>query len=88
MAKLNAYFMPKKNVDYEIFQFRQAVQKPGEAVDQFTTRLRQLAARALQILRRSSEQLSPIQASATIWAQGRGYDPRQAIVKGPCIGGK
>ncbi len=35
---------PKKNVDYEIFQFRQAAQAPGEAVEQFTTRLRKLAA--------------------------------------------
>ena len=41
---MHNYFMPKKNVDYEFFQFRQAVQKPGETVDQFTTRLRQLAA--------------------------------------------
>ena len=41
--KLDAYFSPKKNVDYEIFQFRQAVQQPGETVDQFATRLRKIA---------------------------------------------
>ena len=41
--KLDAYFLPKKNVDYEIFQFRQAVQLPGETVDQFATRLRKIA---------------------------------------------
>ena len=41
--KLDAYFSPKKNVNYEIFQFRQAVQQPGETVDQFTTRLRKIA---------------------------------------------
>ncbi len=43
-TKLDEYFSPKKNVDYEIFQFRQAAQAPGEAVEQFTTRLRKLAA--------------------------------------------
>ena len=43
IAKLDNYFMPKKNVDYEIFQFRQAPQKAGETVDQFVTRLRKLA---------------------------------------------
>ena len=35
------YFSPKKNIDYEIFQF---VQIPGETVEQYTTRLRKLAA--------------------------------------------
>ena len=35
--------MPKKNVDYETFQFRQASQKSDETVDQFVTRLHQLA---------------------------------------------
>ena len=43
-AKLDEYFSPKKNVDYQVFQFRQAVQQPGETVDQFVTRLRELAA--------------------------------------------
>ena len=37
--KLDTYFSPKKNVDYEVFQFRQAVQSPGETVEQFATRL-------------------------------------------------
>ena len=37
------YFSPKKNVDYEIFQFRQAIQQPSETVDQFATRLRKMA---------------------------------------------
>ena len=44
LTKLDAYFTPKKNVDYEIFQFRQAVQKEGETIDQFVTRLRKVAA--------------------------------------------
>ena len=44
MTKLTEYFSPKKNVDYEIFQFRQAAQQKGETVAQFTTRLRKLAA--------------------------------------------
>ena len=43
LTKLDAYFTPKKNVDYETFQFRQASQKAGETVDQFVTRLRKLA---------------------------------------------
>ena len=42
--KLDKYFSPKKYVDYEIFQFRQAVQHKGETVDQFATRLRKLGA--------------------------------------------
>jgi hypothetical protein len=44
LQKLDEYFLPKKNVDYEIFQFRQAKQEPGETVAQFATRLRKLAA--------------------------------------------
>ena len=40
LAKLDEYFLPKKNVDYETFQFRQATQK---SVEQFVTRLRKLA---------------------------------------------
>ena len=43
VAKLDEYFLPKKNVDYETFQFRQASQKSDETVDQFVTRLRKLA---------------------------------------------
>ena len=44
IEKLDEYFTPKKNVDYEIFQFRQAKQNNGETTDQFATRLRKLAA--------------------------------------------
>ena len=44
-AKLDEYFSPKKNVDYEVFQFlQQAVQQSGKTVNQFVTRLRKLAA--------------------------------------------
>ena len=44
--KLDDYFSPKKNVDFEVFQFRQAVQQKGETVvqDQFATRLRKIVA--------------------------------------------
>ena len=42
-AKLVKYFSPKKNVDYQEFQFHQAVQQPGETMDQFVTRLQKLA---------------------------------------------
>ena len=46
MAKqrLEEYFAPRKNVDFQIFQFRQATQLPDETIDQFVTRLRKLAA--------------------------------------------
>ena len=43
-TKLDEYFSPKKNVTYEIFQFRQATQQAGESVGQFATRLRKLTA--------------------------------------------
>ena len=41
--KLNAYFSLKKNIDYEIFQFRQAKQLTDETVDQVCLRLWKLA---------------------------------------------
>ena len=43
ISKLDAYFSPKKNIDYEILQFRQAKQLTDETVDQFCLRLRKLA---------------------------------------------
>ena len=43
LAKLDEYFLPKKNVDYETFQFRQAKQKSDEMVEQFVICLRKLA---------------------------------------------
>ena len=43
MKKLDDYFTPKKNIDYEVFQFRQITQHDGETIDQFVTRLRKLA---------------------------------------------
>ena len=43
MEKLDTYFSPKGNADYEIFKFRTAIQSPKETVDQFATRLRKLA---------------------------------------------
>ena len=42
MEKLDAYFTPKRNTDFEIFKFRTTVQLPDETVDQFATRLRKL----------------------------------------------
>ena len=41
--RLNTYFNPRKNVEYKVYVFRQARQQPGEILDQFRTRLRQLA---------------------------------------------
>ena len=43
MVKLDAYFTPQCNVDYEIFKFRTSVQQRDETIDQFATRLRKLA---------------------------------------------
>ena len=43
IEKADNYFTPKKNVTYEILQFRKAVQQSGETVDQFATRIRKLA---------------------------------------------
>lgn len=42
-TKLTAYFAPQKNVEYEIFQFRNAKQEEKETLDRFHTRLRQLS---------------------------------------------
>ena len=42
LAKLTAYFEPKKNVSFERHIFRSAVQMPDEPLDAFATRLRQL----------------------------------------------
>ena len=41
--KLTEYFSPKKNTMYEIHLFRKAQQRQGETIDQFYTRLCQLA---------------------------------------------
>ena len=43
IAKFDAYFLPKMNVDFEIFQFRQAQKHVDETIDQYVTRLRNLA---------------------------------------------
>ncbi|GAA6090226.1 uncharacterized protein K02A2.6-like [Tachysurus ichikawai] len=40
---LTEYFSPSRNTEYEVYVFRQAKQKPGETIDAFHTRLRQLA---------------------------------------------
>ena len=41
--KLTEYFDPKKNVEYKIYNFRQAKQNPGESMNASHSRLRQLA---------------------------------------------
>ena len=43
MDRLTEHFTPQRNVDYETYLFRQARQQPHETLDQFATRLRQLA---------------------------------------------
>ena len=42
IEKLDAYFTPKRNTDFEVFKFRTAVQTKDETIDQFATRLRKL----------------------------------------------
>ena len=44
LSKLTEYFNPKKNTEYEIYQFRQTKQGSDETLDEFNKRLRQLAA--------------------------------------------
>ena len=44
MFKLDEYFMPKKNIDYIVFHFRQASQQSGDTVNQFITCLCKLVA--------------------------------------------
>ena len=44
LAKLNNYFLPKKNVAYEIYVFRQVKQDVNESIDSYCTRLRKLSA--------------------------------------------
>ena len=41
--KLSGYFRSKKNINYEVYMFRQEKQRTGETLDQYTTRLRKLA---------------------------------------------
>ena len=41
--KLQAYFSPKRNIEYERFMFRETTQEKGETVDMFQTRLQKLA---------------------------------------------
>ena len=43
IAKLDEYFTPQKNIDYEISKFRTASQLSHETLDQFATRLRKFA---------------------------------------------
>ena len=42
IEKLDSYFKINKDVAYEIFQFRKAIQQSGETVDQFYTTLGKL----------------------------------------------
>ncbi len=41
--KLNEYFCPKRNIEYERYVFRQAKQLPSETLDAFHTRLHNLS---------------------------------------------
>ena len=41
---LNEYFKPKRNVEFEIYNFRKAQQGPNEMLDEYYSRLKQLGA--------------------------------------------
>ena len=43
MERLTKHFTPQRNIEYEIYLFRQARQQLQETLDMFATRLRQLA---------------------------------------------
>ena len=43
VEKLTEYFAPQTNIAYEIYNFRQARQNPGESLDSYHVRLCQLA---------------------------------------------
>lgn len=43
-AKLKEYFYPQKNRRYEVYRFRQAMQKTDETLHEYHTRLRTMAA--------------------------------------------
>ena len=43
MERLTKHFTPQRNIQYEIYLFRQARQQPQETLDQFATGLRQFA---------------------------------------------
>ena len=43
VTKLTEHFAPSHNIDFEIFQFRQARQHSGESLKEFHTRLRKLS---------------------------------------------
>ena len=43
IERLTKHFTPQRNIEYEIYLFRQACQQPQETLDQFATRLRQFA---------------------------------------------
>jgi len=43
VERLNAYFSPHTNIAYEVYNFRQTMQKEGGSLDSYHTRLRQLA---------------------------------------------
>ncbi|XP_046857812.1 uncharacterized protein LOC124451232 [Xenia sp. Carnegie-2017] len=40
---LRNYFTPQKNIEFEVYKFRQAKQLPGENISAYNTRLKQLA---------------------------------------------
>ena len=93
MDRLTEHFTPQRNVDYEIYLFRQPRQQPTETLDKFTTRLRQLASTCeftsvekeikSQIIPRSREFPSP---SSTCGHCGYAYPHPQGQASCPARG--
>ncbi|XP_077869854.1 uncharacterized protein LOC144362502 [Saccoglossus kowalevskii] len=54
-TKPSEYFAPKRNVEYEVFVFRQASQLPPETLDKFAARIRQLAKNCEFLKKRKKE---------------------------------
>lgn len=43
VTAISTYFKPKKNIEYEVFEFRRSRQKDSETIDDFHVRLRQMS---------------------------------------------
>ena len=80
-TKLNAYFDPKKNVEFEIYTFRQAKQSLGETMNSYHSRLRHLAATCEfhDVDKEVKSQIIHFAASSPESTEGFDYDTRSPI---------
>ena len=49
---LTEYFMPNKNVEFEVYTFRKSTQKPSESIDEYYACLKLLAANLLMSIKK------------------------------------